>query len=232
METPSQRPAQRSAQSRTAPDGLVTAKQRRNALLRLGSKGLLMVWIPLLIIGLGTLMASHWAALPKPSIEEPHLADALEALGAGSRNDQCRVHAFHVLDGACRCSRRVAEHLMESERPTDAAETVLLIGANEELHRNLERAGFGVESMEREEVARSLGFTSAPMLLVTSRLADGRPTLRYSGGYTARQQALEIQDTAIIAGLLEGATPSSLPIFGCGTTASIQAALDPLGLKY
>ncbi len=208
------------------------ANQRWAGARRLGLRGILFVWMPLLILGLGSLMASHWAALPRPSLEEPHLAETLAVLGAQSDLPEPPIHAYHVLDGACRCSQRIAKHLMDSKRPAGAAETVLLLGANESLQEDLERSGFDVCAMDREEAAAALGFTSVPLLLVTGRLANGAPTLRYSGGYTARQQALTIQDTVILTGLIHGSTPDSLPVFGCGTTATLQAALDPLGIKY
>lgn len=189
---------------------------------------ILAVWAPLLLLVLGTLMAGHWAPLPRPETRDDGLA--LRLLTRAEIDGTAGLVAFHVLDSECRCSQRIAEHLAGSERPAGVREVVLLTGPAEPLAGRLEARGFAVLPHGRGELDETLGLASAPMLL----LVDApQPAMRYAGGYTPRQQSLDVRDLALIEearctrGVLE-----ALPVFGCGVAPPLRAALDPLGIKY
>jgi hypothetical protein len=56
--------------------------------------------------------------------------------------------------------------------------------------------------------------------------------LRYLGGYTERKQGLMIEDVTIVERLRSERPVVELPLFGCAVSRSLQAMLDPLGIRY
>jgi len=52
------------------------------------------------------------------------------------------------------------------------------------------------------------------------------------GGYTERKQGFDIQDVSIVERLRNEKSVAELPLFGCAVSRSLQALLDPLGIKY
>lgn len=188
--------------------------------------GGLSLWAGLAIVAQTTLMAGHWYTLPVPDRSDVDLQRSLASLvpprAAGS------WAAVHVLYSACRCSQRVFDHLFESPRPEGVYETILLIGADEEIERRAAGAGFDVWVLSPEDLESRFGIVSAPLLLVLGPQAE----LRYAGGYTERKQGYDVQDIKIIATLQDGDDPTELPLYGCGVSKELQQLLDPMGLKY
>lgn len=192
----------------------------------------MIVWIPLLVAVIGTLMVGHWAPLPKPAVADERLDAALGAIepvevdAPAASGDG--LTAFHVLYADCRCSRRVVAHLLESERPQDLDEVVLLVGEDEDLAEACREAGFAVHAFSQEELRARFGVESAPLFVVT----DAGGTSRYVGGYTDRKQGLDHRDLEFVERIRAGEEVVSLPVYGCGVSASLQESLDPLGVKY
>ena len=188
------------------------------------AKALFFVWVTGIVIVLGALMAGHWTTLPKPAVGDAELARRLEQL----RELPTEWAAYHVLYGDCPCSRRVLDHVVSSERPTDIDEVVLLIGADERFEARCRQRGLRVVCLSQGQLEDDYGIVAAPILLVIN--GDGE--LVYSGGYTERGQDLAVQDLRVIRDLRAGRAVATLPVFGCGVSKSLQDTLDPLGLKY
>jgi len=188
----------------------------------------LIVWIPLLVAGIATLMVGHWVQLPKPAVADERLDAALGAIEPVDVAAAGEWTTYHVLYADCRCSRRVVTHLLESERPDDLAEVVLLVGEDEGLVEACRDAGFEVLPLTQAQLEERFGVESAPLLVVM----DPNGTSRYVGGYTDRKQGLNHRDLEFVARLRAGEEIESLPVYGCGVSASLQESLDPLGVKY
>ncbi|HWB73494.1 MAG TPA: hypothetical protein VG755_01035 [Nannocystaceae bacterium] len=183
------------------------------------------VWVPLALAIGTTLMATHWRTLPMPAADDARLLAALAEL----RNDDDRERwlVVHVLYAACRCSRRVIDHLVDGPRPAGLAERILLIGATPELDAKLADTPIPVVRVQPEELAERFAIEAAPLLLVV----DPAGALRYRGGYSERKQSEALHDVAIIEGLRGDAEVSALPLFGCAVSDQLRRVLDPLGLR-
>lgn len=187
----------------------------------------LVVWAGLLLVIGGTLTAGHWVTLPTPSAADP----ALEAAVAAQRRPEeaGRWLALHVLYAECRCSQRIVETVLSTERPAGISERVLLIGEDPALAARIQAAGFGFEALTAEALSERYAITAAPLLVV----ADPSGEVRYSGGYSDRKQGPVTRDREIIASAMgSDGVLAALPLFGCAVSQSLQEALDPLGIKY
>lgn len=184
----------------------------------------LAVWIPLVIVGIGSLMISHWAPLPAPDVRASSVRGGL----AETRALDKTLLAVHVLDVECTCSRRVAEHLMRSERPVGVHEVVVLVGEDGAMAWELRTQGFAIERESSKTAEERFGEFAAPALAVL-RAADDE--VLYVGGYTDRKQGLDVRDIELIGACLRGESPKPLPILGCGATDALERTLDPLRLK-
>lgn len=212
------------------------AKQRDPG--RLLARAVLLLWMPTVALGIGSLMVGHWAPMPTPSdAQEATLQAALRELVA--RDGAPRQAAplapaswklVHVLYGDCGCSRGVAEYLLAPGRESSAEEWVLLIEGDSggELHAELSAAGFRLHALTADDLRDRFGVESAPLFIAVDPQGD----VRFVGGYTPRKQGLSYQDVATLDDLRAGLTPAPLPVFGCGVSNSLQSALDPLHLKY
>jgi len=184
----------------------------RFAAIGLGGWFLLM-----LVLGAG-LLARHVIALPAPT------GDAKLASSLNQFRDATHPHtwlAVHVLYAECRCSRRIATHLLSTPRPVGWEEVVLWVGSgapDPELERR-----FKLQRIARGELSR-LGIDAAPLLVVL----DGENRARYSGGYTDRKQGPAIDDLKIMAAAQRGSGVSSLPVFGCAVSNRLERELDVL----
>ncbi|MCR9159609.1 MAG: hypothetical protein ACE37F_04620 [Nannocystaceae bacterium] len=196
------------------------------ALQRWALVGGVALWAGFSIMAQTTLMAGHWYTLPSPDPGDGELQQSLAALVPARAEGSWA--AVHVLYSACRCSQRVFDHLFESPRPDGVYETVLLVGADEEIERRAAAAGFDVRVLTPEALESEFGIVSAPLLLVLGPSAE----LRYAGGYTERKQGYDVQDVQIIETLQAGDDPAELPLYGCGVSKELQQLLDPMGLKY
>ena len=119
-------------------------------------------------------------------------------------------------------------HLAERRPLPDMTEAVVLVGANDEFERMIRETGYELEVLTPSQLAQSYHVESAPMFAVL----DPSGVLRYLGGYTERKQGPVIQDVTIVERLRSERPVAELPLFGCAVSRSLQALLDPLGLKY
>jgi hypothetical protein len=187
---------------------------------------LLLAWSSGVSLLLGALMVPHWVGLPAPQAAQS-LPSALARDAA-----QGRWSVYHVLFADCPCSRSLLAALVEQppsgELARQAHQRALLVGADPALAERLLRAGYEVRNPTAAELASDYGAEAAPLLLVV----DPAGRLRYSGGYSPRKRGLDLQHNAILQQLLQGQEVTALPVFGCGVSTRLQAALDPLRLKY
>lgn len=197
------------------------ARLRRPALLALFA-----VWVPALFLVVANLAAAHWYSLPEPDRHGSALRGALSALRKELRADGWS--ATHVLYGFCPCSRRVVEHLVARGADRALTESVLLVGDKPSLRAMLGARGFAVQVIDPPQLKSRWGIEAAPLLIV----ASPQGAIRYLGGYSDRKQGPVIRDGEIIARVMRGGPESALPLFGCAVSRTLQAALDPLGLKY
>jgi len=156
------------------------------------------------LLGAG-LLARHVVALPAPASDEG-LARSLRQF-RGADGPQTWL-AVHVLYAECRCSQRIATHLLATQRPAGWHEVVLWVG-NATPSPQLERH-FDVRRIEREELSR-LGIEAAPLLVAL----DSNDRVRYSGGYSNRKQGSVVADLTILESARREAHVAALPLFGC-----------------
>ena len=187
----------------------------------------LILWAAFLCLVCSTFLGSHLVPLPQPERDDAALAAAI----AEHRRvqDSGRWMVMHVLYGECPCSRKIAETLLDPERPRPEglSETVLFIGEDRTWAERSLAAGFRVEELSHEELKAQWHVEAAPLLVV----ADPYGEVRYVGGYTSRKQGPDVRDIAIIEDL-QGDTPVEvLPLFGCAVSQALQSAVDPFGLR-
>jgi hypothetical protein len=193
---------------------------------------MLAIWaLAVLVVG-AALMAPHVIALPVPADGDGRLALAMRSLPGAVPG---RWTALHVLYQGCGCSARVFDRLIGRHARADLNEDVLFVRdaspADADVEKTAERAraaGFHFESVTPVELQQRYAIESVPVLVV----ADSQGQIRYSGGYTERSGAVEVEDAAIIDGVRAGRTIEPLPVFGCAVSSRVQEAIDPLRLKY
>lgn len=134
--------------------------------------------------------------------------------------------AVHVLYAECRCSQRIAEHLMATTRLPDVAEHVILVGQDNALRDALAGRGFDVATVNADDLEATYGIEAVPLLVVVA--PDG--TVRYSGGYTTSKQGPAPRDREIIELARRSESTDSLPVFGCAASRELRDRLDPIGL--
>jgi hypothetical protein len=203
-----------------APDLLQSPRTR---LKRFSTRAALVAWFGMMLaIGM-SLLVRHSVALPRAKVDV-ELERAMAALRTPA--DANMWMAVHVLYADCRCSQRIADHLLTSLRPADLAERVLLVGRNTELENGLAAHGLHVVLVEPEDLATRYHVLAVPMLLVAA--PDG--SIRYAGGYTTRKQGPDPRDVEIVASARAGQAMATLPIFGCAVSRRLEQVLNPLGL--
>jgi hypothetical protein len=185
----------------------------------------LSVWAPAAFVAIGTLAVGHWWTLPKPDAKDPLVAAAIHDRWQGSSRQWVGVH---VLYSMCKCSERILRHLAERRPLPDMTEAVVLVGPNGDFERMIREAGYALEVLTPSQLSEKYHIQSAPMFA----LMDESGALRYLGGYTERKQGLMIQDVSIVERLRSERPVVELPLFGCAVSRSLQALLDPLGIKY
>ncbi|MEM1023163.1 MAG: hypothetical protein AAF627_08880 [Myxococcota bacterium] len=184
-----------------------------------------LLWIPSVLIPCAYLLAGHLLTLPEPNDEQLEIA-LHELLGHAAPTELDWV-AIHVLYAECGCSKRVMQRLSARSPSADVEERVWIIDARPEDLSVLQEAGFVARAMDRRELYETFHIEAAPLLL----LATARGELRYVGGYTDRKRGPDIRDLELMAAVRHGHRPQGLPLFGCATSARLQAQVDPLGLK-
>jgi hypothetical protein len=183
---------------------------------RLGGATLAAWFTVMVIIGAG-LLTKHVVAMPRP--QAALLGPAMKSLRARAQNDHFLV--VHVLYSDCRCSQRVADHLVTTQRPKDWSEIVLWVG-DEAPPPGLAQH-FDLRRTTAVELA-SYGIEAAPSMIV----ADPDGIIRYSGGYTDRKQGPVIEDLRILKAVRNHEDVSSLPLFGCAVSARLKSDLATL----
>ena len=199
---------------------------------RLLGATILAIWaVAVLVVG-AALMVPHVIALPVPAHDDGRLALAMRSLPGAAPG---RWTALHVLYQNCGCSARVFDRLMGRHARADLNEEVLFVRdapvADADVEKTAVRvrdAGFRFESVTPVELQQRYAIESVPLLVV----ADSQGQVRYSGGYTEKSGAVEVEDAAIIDGVRAGRTIEPLPVFGCAVSSRVQEAIDPLRLKY
>jgi hypothetical protein len=181
----------------------------------------LAVWF-VIMLGVGaSLLARHAVALPRPTID-PALVTAMASLR--TPDDAGRWMVVHVLYTECRCSQRIADHLLAAAPPSDLAEHVLLIGHQPELEARLIAHSYRVLSVTRAELEERFHVVAAPSFLVMA--PDG--SVRYAGGYTVSKQGADPRDRVVLADVRMGKQVDPLPVLGCAVSEQLQAELNPL----
>ena len=193
---------------------------------------ILAVWAVAVLVGGAALMAPHVIALPVPAPSNQRLALAMRSLAGAAPG---RLTALHVLYQGCGCSARVLDHLLRRHARADLNEEVVFVRDAPRADADVEAtavraraAGFQFDSVTAEELQQRYAIESVPLLVV----ADARGQVRYSGGYTEKSGAVEVEDDAIIDGVRGGRTIEPRPVFGCAVSSRMQEAIDPLRLKY
>ena len=186
-------------------------------------KSLIAGWVVIALIGLASLSVSHMAAMPEPD-DEARLTRAMLTL----RLDPTRNFFVHVIYADCSCTQRLFAHLVARGPFPGAEEIVLFVGEDPAKRREAVRAGFRFTNVSSADLAARFGLEAAPVLMVFN--VSGR--LDYVGGYFNHPAALFPLDETIYAQLQKGATPASLPVFGCAVSPRLQKSVDPLGIVY
>jgi hypothetical protein len=180
-------------------------------------------WFALMVLVSASLLGRHLLALPRPAADQA-LARSMATLR--TPDDTGRWMAVHILDAECKCSRRIAEHLLATERPADVSEHVLLVGSDADLESRLSARGFQVTRVDPTQLFSRYHVQAVPLLVVSA--PDG--TVRYAGGYTARKQGPDPRDLAIVADARAGRAIEPIAVFGCAVGRQLQSAVNPLGL--
>lgn len=194
---------------------------KRLAMIGLG------LWGTVVIVVGGLLLAPHLISLPTPARADSRLRDAMITLVPALAG---RWSAIHVMYRSCACSRRTIDHLLQTRRPVDLAELVLVVDDEGESGAEdvaLRAAGFRVQVITPRTLHDRFHIDAAPLLVVMSPDLD----VAYVGGYSRHKQSNAYEDLGIIAGLRSRTELGPLPVFGCATNARLANAIDPLGLR-
>ena len=193
--------------------------------LRLWARAALVGWVPLVVVPSTYMIGFHLLGLPTSTDSPALVAAALDA--SRSESERGAWLAIHVLSSRCGCSRRIAAHLVERGSRGDLRERVELVGDDDGLAKNLERAGFVVERLSPEELERRYHLNAAPELLVLQPAG----ALAYVGGYGARKQSPIIDDGEVLDALVAGRSIEPFPVLGCALGRDLKQKSDPLGLE-
>jgi hypothetical protein len=185
------------------------------------------VWIALCVVLGAYMMSSHLLTLPTPELTD--LGPQRAAIAARRSTQHGRWLAVHILDQDCKCSLRVLDHLLETPRPPDVVERIVLLGGAVRPDRLalIHARGFDLDIVTPEQMAERYRVQAAPLLIVI----DPADVVSYVGGYTPRKQASDVRDLAVIEALRRGETVAPLPAFGCAVGRGLKEKIDPLGIR-
>ena len=167
----------------------------------------------------------HLQPLPVPPIDDAQLQAALASTSTPAEHGRWRL--LHVMYARCPCSNKIIDHLLDSARPADVVERVVIVDASDALRDRLRAGGFVVEVVDAPTLQQRYHLEAAPVLVV----ADDAGRVRYVGGYTERKQGPVSHDVEIVEQLRRGDRLASLPLFGCAISRTLQQAVDPLSLR-
>ena len=182
------------------------------------------LWVPGVLLPCAYFLAGHLLTLPEP--DHSALQGALMGLFRKKPPTEATV-AVHVLYSECGCSQRVLRQLAKRKPMAGVEERVWIVDAEPSTVEALAARGFVARGIDRVELWERFHIEAAPLLVVVE--AEGR--VRYLGGYTDRKRGPDIKDLDLMAAVARGERPEPLPLFGCATSARLQAQVDPLGLK-
>lgn len=197
-----------------------SSKSARN----LVGKVFLAVWGLTVSVLLTMLISQHLAPFAAAPANTKTLGFIARMTGAVNR-----WQMLHIVVDDCACSTDVIEHLLARKRePRLDAEALVLVGHRPDLGARFAQAGFAYSELPATDVVAETGIEAGPTLVVV----DDAGVIRYSGGYYARRERTENLDGAVLRDLMAGREVAALPVFGCAFSKRLQAASDPLGLKY
>jgi hypothetical protein len=183
------------------------------------------LWFFGIVVLMAALAISHLFSLPRLARRDSRLAAGLAELLPSDRGGWASIHVLYT---ECRCSQRIFQHLRTSGRPRDLREIVLLVGDDRDaIGTPLARRGFEVVSIGAEKLDARFGIEGAPAFV----LVDPARNVRYSGGYTTRQQGPNIRDLAIVNEVRQGDEVADLPVFGCAISERLKAVFDPFATR-
>lgn len=192
---------------------------------RVLTAALFIVWLAGAVIYSGTTMVTHLVTLPQPQVDDARLLQSLVTMRED--DERGRWMAVHLFYAECRCSRRILDHIVETERRPDFVEKIVLVGDMPEIVAKARARGIAVEVIDAKTLERRFHVDAVPLMAVVT--PDDR--IAYLGGYTERKQGPDIQDLAIMDRLVAGAAaPGALPLFGCVTSQELREILDPFSL--
>jgi hypothetical protein len=174
------------------------------------------------------LLGSHLLTLPTPEVADPVLHRAISAQRHDAQRDRWLV--LHVVLEDCKCSQRVLEHLLATDRPAGIAERVVFVtehGAQAAPGAAIAAHGLELDVVTPDQLVDGYHIEVAPLLVVV----DPHDTVRYAAGYTPRKQADDVRDLAVITAVLRGEAVEPLPAFGCAVGRAMSSKLDPLGIR-
>jgi thioredoxin-related protein len=172
------------------------------------------VWFVTVSAPLSILMAQHNLSFK---------ADArMESSGV-----QDKFLVTHILGSNCKCSNRIARYLVETQRPSEIAEKIVVVGGLLKNEMQLQQQGFTIEHISVTELKSRFNLVSAPVLLIK----DKSGVLKYSGGYKNIDE-VEARDIEILKRIENGNKVAALPVMGCALTDEAKAAIDPFNFKY
>lgn len=161
---------------------------------------------------------------------------ALGAAPSPSASSVSRVVApwltLHVLYAGCRCSEPIFAHLFGRGPIPGTHERILLVATRGDdptaagYRARATAAGFAVETVRSDDLARRFGIEAAPLLVI----ADPTGRIRYAGGYADGQsgkQAVALGDETIVANLMAGRGSTDIPLLTGAVSRRLQDALDP-----
>ena len=189
-------------------------------LRKLGSgfgKLALVAWFTVLTVMSAGLLSRHLLAMPAPDRTSQLGRRLITLEGSAVRT----WLAVHVLSSECRCSQRVADHLVETTRPEGWLEVVLWVGDIDPPAELAQR--FDVRRISASDLA-AYGIEAAPLLVAVT--PDGE--VAYAGGYTDRKQGPVFHDLDVMTAVREARAVPSLPLFGCATSERLRDVLSTL----
>jgi len=188
------------------------------------------VWGIVVVVVGAYQLAAHASSLPVPR-DSTRLSRALLALDSVDSASETALRrdtvVAHFLGAECGCSRDVVRSLARRRPIAGAQERVFVVGEAREARALLAGRGYAIEELDERSATRRFDVESVPLLVVATP-SDG---VRYVGGYTARKRDGEILTTSIVAQVLAGESPDSLPVLGCAVSRRLRQQLDPLGVR-
>lgn len=187
----------------------------------------LALWAGLALLAMGSLGASHTAALPAHNGVQ-----ALSRVHGAFRQlqaDRSKRLLVHVVASDCDCAQRLVRHLLQRPRLAGTAEMLLLVGPDAAWLPLAQAAGVAIQQVDAGTLQQTYGLDAAPVLVA---LAPGG-RIDYIGGYFDHPAALHPLDESIHARwVADTAAPAALPVYGCAVSDGLRRSVDPLGVVY